>query len=321
MNGGLRPRRLLPMKLLQQSSASAAIWTAVLVAFSSWLPSNGDCAAAKTYTIDLGRPAKLGDEFTVVSSIAESSIIVITAVSPGTPPASIHQENQQRVIHLEAEGEVLAVFPNGGVQKVALTVKKLRISSDSAPDADTLPAGTKVVAEKMNKQAIFTVDGKPATTTVAEVLSQVDLTGDSNRTDQQVFGPSQPVAIGDTWEPNALLAAQALKDEGSLGDSIDVRGTVKLDDAKGEGDGQIATVSYHLDLSGMKAPLPRPFAPKSGEGKVDVTLIYSARRQGAESKNMVISASYVSEAASPDGRLLTATVNIDQQRKDFTTWR
>jgi hypothetical protein len=309
------------MKLLRLQFSSAVGLVAILAAFAVWMPSGGNCADLKVYPIDLGRPAKVGEKFTVVSSVAQSSLIAIDAVNAGKPPTSIQRQNQQRVIHLEAEGEVLAVFPNGNVQEVALTVRILRITTDTDADSDVLKAGAKVTAERINQQTAFAVDGKPAAEAVAKVLHEVDPTGDSRQTQQEVFGPSHPVAVGETWTPNVLLAAREIEDDKDFGDSITAEGNATLDAAQGDGEKEVATVSYHLDLTGMKAPLANPFTPIAGDGKVDVIIIIPAKRQGVTSKDSTIDANYVSEARSPDGRQVTATVKLVRQRKDTVTWK
>ena len=295
---------------------------AVLAALAGGLPSAGRCAdAPKVYPINLTRSTKVGDKFSVVSSVAQSAIIGIDAINAGKPPTSISQENQQRIIHLEADGEVLKVYPNGNVEEVALTVKILRVTTENAADFDPVKAGAKIVAERINDKTAFAVDGKPATTTISEILHEIDLTGNASESPQEIFGPSKSVAVGETWKPNALLAAHELLQRKDLGDSVTVQGVVKFETFDGEGENQIDVVSYHLDLTGMKAPLPKPFEPTSGIGKENVTLIFPVKRQGLATSNATIEADYVSETRSPDGRPVTATVKMVRQRKDAITWK
>jgi len=107
--------------------------------------------SAPTYIINLNPPNKVGQKFSLVadsSSQVHGHLAVVVLGVPTLGPSI----DQGSVIHLEAEGEILAIFPNGGVQKVALTVKSLTAKKDGQPLPNVPAAGAKIVAEALTKE-------------------------------------------------------------------------------------------------------------------------------------------------------------------------
>ena len=171
-------------------------------------------------------------------------------------PGILQPENRKMAVHLEAEAEVLGIFSNGSVQKVALTVKAMTGNLDSnmvGRGLSTLPAaGTKIIAERVGPDKKITVDGMPFDPFLDILLGAVVPLGEEKHSDQELFGPSKSIAIGDTWSVNnaSLSDAGFLKSSANLPNAS---GTMKLDAITGSGGGQIASVSGDFSLALKKA--------------------------------------------------------------------
>ncbi len=217
-------------------------------------PATTTTAKAATYTVNISPPEKVGQKETVVIDLDAKTANQMAITIPNSPTPQNQNQNMETVAHLEGEGEVLAVFPNGGMQKGALTVKVFTATQNGQPVPGLPAAGAKIVAEKTGKTATFTVDDKPASAQVAALLQKVVSMGDDKHTDQEIFGPQNPVAVGATWPVNAAKMIEGLKDE--LGAITGVNGTMKLDSITGSGDDQVATVSGNFTIEGVQPPMP-----------------------------------------------------------------
>ena len=212
-------------------------------------------AAAKTYTVNLSPALKVGQKFSVATDLSDSEQNNITITIPGMPTPQNQNQNVEMTAHVEADGEILAVFPNGSPQKFSLTLKTIKATQNKA-DLPNLPAaGAKIVVEKTSTNTTVTVDDKPADEGLAKILHDVYETGNEKYTDQNMFGPKAAVAIGASWPVDGATMIESFKERtgGELGT---VNGTMKLDGLTGAGDDQLATVSGNVTLAGIKPPMP-----------------------------------------------------------------
>ncbi len=244
--------------------------------------------------------------------------VIITVAPPGQPAQPMQQQVQKLASRLEADAEVLAVFPNGGLQKIALTVKKFTGAADAAAEKDVLPAGAKVTGEKNGKDSVFTVDGKPAADDVAKFLKLAVEFDDPKHTDQDVFGSKAPVPVGGVWPVDGSLYAQEMKSD--LGETLTAKGSMKLDAIKGEGDAQVATISGTVTFENIQAPFPPPFAVKSAEAKAELAGTQPATHRGSRIQSMNMTMKLVAEGTDA-GALLKATMEMSAQTKMEVTYR
>lgn len=156
-------------------------------------------ATPKTYTIALSPAFKVGQKFSVVTDLSHSEQTKIAITIPGMPTPQDQNQNTEMSAHIEADGEILAVYPNGSPQKIALTLKSITATNDKTALPNLPAAGAKIVVAKTGTDASVTVNDQPADVGIAKVLRDVFDLGDEKHTDQTLFGPKAPVAIGDTW--------------------------------------------------------------------------------------------------------------------------
>jgi len=217
-------------------------------------PATTTTAKAATYTVNISPASKVGQKETLVIDLDSKSINEIAITIPGTPAPQNQNQNVEVVAHLEGEGEVLAVFPNGEMQKGSLTVKAFTATQNGQSMPGLPAAGAKIVAEKTGTATTYTVDDKPAGADVAAVLQKVLTMNDGKHTDQEIFGPQNPVAVGATWPVNSAKMMEGLKED--LGAVTGVNGTMKLDSITGTGANQVATVSGNFTIEGVQPPMP-----------------------------------------------------------------
>ena len=178
-------------------------------------------------------------------------------------------------VHLEADGEVMALMPNGNPQKIAYTVKVLRVTGGDIPQAGFPATGAKIVAEDAaNNKQVVTFDGKPADSDVADALGAVLWLTAPNHTDQEVYGPTAPVALAATWPINAA-AFMDYKLEGQP-QTTSIDGLLTLDRIEGDGDQRMSVISGDFKTAG-KSP---PDAPGTYTGTYHFTVSAPLNHQG-----------------------------------------
>jgi len=156
-------------------------------------------------------------------------------------------------IHFEADGEVLAMLPSGTPQKLALTVKALHVTGADLPPESLPGPGSKVVIEyPPNGKRRITFNDKLASGDATQCLDAVLLITLRNHTDQDVFGPSGPVAVGANWPVNA----KAFTDFNEEGEQhfTSMEGSLNLQGIEGEGESRVAAVSGVLMSKGQNPP-------------------------------------------------------------------
>jgi hypothetical protein len=277
-------------------------------------------AAEKTHTVNLSPMWKAGEKFGLSVTTTMDGMMLVSMALPGQPAQPLQQQPQKRSVRLEADGEVLAAFPNGGLQKATFTVKKFVGSDGGAPDKELLPAGAKVVAEKSSasREKTFTVDGKPAAAALVPFLQMAVELDDAKRTDQEVFGPKSPVAVGATWPVNGDLFAEELRAE--MGASLTATGTMRLDSVTGSGDTQVAVVSGAVTLDKIQAPFPPELALKSAEAKAELSGSLPTVHKGTRTQSMKMTMKIVAEGAQ-EGVTIRANMDMTQQGKSEITYR
>ncbi|MET0263700.1 MAG: hypothetical protein ABW223_12425 [Rariglobus sp.] len=297
--------KLLPARSLRLSALLAAITLAI----------SSVASAAATYTVDLTSPWKIGQGYSAVVTSSQSSA---TTVSVGGK--KVQEQVQRRAASFEADAKVLEVYPHGGLRKASFKIRSLRASKDGAPETEFLPAGTEVVAESTGvTEKEFTVNGKKATDEQKAVLGMIITTDGSRHNDQILFGPKNPVAIGDQWSLNGDQLKETIgKEFGTIAVS---QGTMRLDAIEGSGDSQIAVVSGKVNFKGIQPELPPGVKPTAGQfqavldGRIPATRTASKRVE-----NLTATADLGGEADGPNGAKMTFAVKVEAKHSSVLTF-
>ncbi len=221
-------------------------------------------APAKTYTINLSPAYKVGQKFTVVSTVSEANHSHIVLYMKGVDTPQNDYEDKKFSGQLEADGEVLGVFPNGGLQKISLTVKSITAMRNEAALAGLPKAGAKIVAAREGDKVAISVDDQAAEATVTTVINELVPLDDDKFALQDLFGAKHSVPVGGTWPVNGADIADSLIARGIATKATGAKGSMKLDSIKGDGDSQVTVISGNFSVDSLTLPLPDTITVDSG---------------------------------------------------------
>jgi hypothetical protein len=211
--------------------------------------------APKLYTLNLSRPCQVGWKFSLASSINERSQSHTNLTFPGVTAPQSDDRDQEFTAQLAGDGEVLGIFPNGGIQKLSVTVKSLTATRAGKPVANLPGPGAKITAAREGDKISLSVDGQPADVAVTDVLNELILLDDAKATVQDLFGPKTPVKVGATWTVDSAAIQDALQ-SGLGGKSSGAKGQMKLESVQGFGAGESATLAGNFSIEQYAPDLP-----------------------------------------------------------------
>jgi len=257
--------------------------------------------AGKTYAIDFSVPYHAGDHYALVRTrtltVRENTD---RDISGPTAPLTDTQ-GSRHTEHLEGDVEVMAVFPNGGVQKASLLIKVLSYITDDRYEQNVtgnlvghkiLPTGTKVVAASLGGKTIYTVDGKPpASTEIAATLQSVFALEDGKITDQAAFGPLKPVSVSLFNSPDSGWAMDGAKAvaklvPGMTSETTTGSGQLHLNRIPGTDANPVASFYGTLTLKNLRGPFAAPILTKTGSGSVQLNGQVPAQHKGTSTMRM-----------------------------------
>jgi hypothetical protein len=151
----------------------------------------------------------------------------------------VRREAEDREVELEAIVDVLRVDAAGMPLNLAYTIEHLIVQTP-AGRTEVLPGGWLVSAERGGAEVTFG-SAEPLPIEARKALDDVLSPLSSEHTDDDIFGTSEPQAIGTIWPVNAALAArelvrmhlgvpaEAVRGQSQLVGLVEVAGQVRLD--------------------------------------------------------------------------------------------
>ncbi len=147
---------------------------------------------------------------------------------------------------LEADGEVLAVFPNGSPKKISFTVKSISANTDVDDIAGLPGAGAKITLEGGASGSLITIDDKPAVGQAGEAIGKLVFSGNEKLSELAALSPKEPVLVGATWPVANFDFLPGAKNPNA---KTQASGQMKLISVTGTGDSQTVSVSGQLSIS------------------------------------------------------------------------
>lgn len=123
--------------------------------------------SSERYQVNLSPPFKVGQKFSLAANVTSKMQMHMAITLLGVPTLG-PSKSEASSVQLEAEGEVLAIFPNGSPQKISLTLKSLAATKDAKPVPHLPTAGAVIVAEALPPEEKSTRAVAPATNPPAE---------------------------------------------------------------------------------------------------------------------------------------------------------
>lgn len=230
-------------------------------------------ADAPVYTVDFSPPWTVGQLFEVEAASHQKTRTVIAS---GQKVVKEHKQSSVRT--MKADAVALAVHPNGGLRKALYIVRSFRVGLNEAEETPFLPKGTKIIVEQTDNGESITVDGKPAAPEQEAVIKILTANHSSKYSSQTIFGPTKPVAIGESWPINTDAFRESLApNRPRLAD-----GSMKLVSYEGDEAVKIVVVTGKITVSMEDASLPAGLTPKSSEIVLELDGRIPAKRADAE---------------------------------------
>ena len=269
--------------------------------------------AEEDYEIRLNRPDKPGDQFKVFATGHSSLEMQFLS------GADVMKEMKNDFsVEYEATRKVLAVEPAAGrPTKVRDTVAKAVVIRGKNR-SDIAAKGAVLTASLENKKNKVEIDGRTVNPETAKLLEVVINLSRGGATDDEIFGTKGRKKPGDTWNINAVAAADDL----ARSDNIEMKklaGEVKLDSVTHEASGDVLNITGHMAGDG-RIPLPANITSIRGpfevtfSGKFPTDLSVSRLQESIE-MSIIIDASGIA----PNGSPITVIGMLKRSMSSHTT--
>jgi len=224
------------------------------------LPTTSTTSAPKTYAVHLSHPNRVGDRLRVVADKIEEKATKVTAGD-----VVIDDKHEKRIIHIDEISTVLAVNEQGRATKTREDIADLTIDGKSV-----VKGAVEIVRAPKEKDAVITIDGKPASEDARDALKSMLKLSSGGPTDDDVFGTKTPQAVGAHWAVNTQLAHDDLRDDTGL-DASKVTGDIWLENVTSDGGKEALDVRAKLGLDGLVPPdVPQGSTVEMGRADVDL---------------------------------------------------
>lgn len=166
---------------------------------------------AKSYLIKLNRPVKVGDKSHETFKL---EAVKQQRVSSGEKVMSDKKEEIKA--ELTGVGEVLALTPNGRIQKLTFKLEKFVFQNDQEAPQEPFKAGATIAGElDPSGKAVYTsADGELTKASLSVLAKLLELKPDKKvESDDEIFGTLAPRAVGTEWKVNAADALKTMPDD------------------------------------------------------------------------------------------------------------
>ena len=277
--------------------------------------------AADDYPVKFERPSKVGDRYklTVTEKQTTEQSIKVAGASPP-------KQSRELTVTLTGDVKVVAVTEKGRVTKVECAVGKLEVTPAGGQPQEPIVAGKVLVAERVGKKKVLSVDGQPVAPPLQQVLNDllsVDQTDGPG--DDAQFGTPDRKKPGDAWDGNADAMRDGAAEAGvpvkKDGASAKIRFTeVKKLDGADAGVFQ-CDMTAQIDPAGPMPDLPPGVKLESGSMKANnVTVLPldpTAKGRG-DTSDVTIEMTMSGDAPNGAGKL-TLTVLLKRHQESMIT--
>jgi len=250
----------MPVKMVKRSGRIAIAVALVPLALTACSKNGQSTAPAAVYSVNFSPSFKIGQKFSLVSEVSEKNHSRILLNLAGVPTPQNDYRDLEFSGRIAGEGEILGVFPNGGIQKMALLIQTFDAAKDGVGIPKLPVAGTKIIASREGSKIAISVDGQAADATVTAAINEFLPLDDEKYSLQELYGPPKPVSVGADWPINSVGLGNSLVDSGIAAEANGARGNMKFESIK---DG-IETLSGIFTIDSFKLPLPTTMTIDSG---------------------------------------------------------
>lgn len=239
----------------------ARVW--VIVAALIGLAVAAGCA--RTYEIRLTRPLQVGAKYRL-----EGTGEIAQDMRLSADGKMVQQEKSAVGFEMDARVRALAVDEMGVETAVSITIRKC-VRIEDGKRTELLAKGTVVSGRVEEGGEIFEVKGGVVAPEVYEALDLFVRLGTGGATDDEVFGTSERVRVGESWLVNAALAAADARDNGMHVHDEDVGGYMTLEEVVSAEGVECLRLRGVLTEAGVLPPgLPQGMEARNGDLRIDV---------------------------------------------------
>lgn len=208
---------------------------------------------AQSYEIVLGRPTAVGATYGIVASASNDDTLVITRGDEIVQRQAISTR-----IEFAAGATVLELDEFSQPIRIRFLVERCRIERDGGT-LDPFPAGTELTVSLENGSRRYTVGDEPIADDLSSALSLIHSLTSSDELNDQIFGTTGGKKVGDTWQLDAMRAAEGLAEIGLPVRPESIQGETTLVDVIAGESGESFRIEARLAIDDLDMPDPPGF--------------------------------------------------------------
>lgn len=272
------------------------------------------CFAQEKHTIRLARPVKVGD-LTYVTQ--QDTFEATYTIKRGEE--QLQQNQRKTVLDFAGLVETTSVDAKGNETGLKIGVDKFHVTADDKPQAEALKPGVVVICETKGDKSVFqSADEKEQLPKEAEqFLRRLFATATGKPTDEELFTPTDPQAVGASWPADKDLLLTRLRDFDPKLEADRISGTAKLLAAPLVDAKQWHEVEFQLKADSNWPPNPPP-ATVPYRGNLAVTATVRLPADPAQKATVVRTLDVRMKMffnGKPDGQYKGLTLQFDSTEK------
>ncbi len=245
------------------------------------------CVFSHDYEIRITRPFQAGSRYELKGTASISKILTVhVGENVVRDDKSVHSAT------LDGTIVVLQIDDQGRPNKVKLLVSKFTIREKGSTETKGLPDGSVIVAQSTDNKTRFSIDNKPVSNDIAEMLALFISIPSTPTTDDDIFGTENRKKVGDSWEVDRTRTAQDFTQRGLKIDAESISGRTTLVRTVSVEDTNCLLLSAKVTVDKAGLPLPPGFvAEKStisatfeGTFPVDISIPCLSEKKSLESE-------------------------------------
>lgn len=309
--------QLLPIAFLLQCGGEARpVQTAQLapVASSSALPPAP--AAARTYPVRMHSVNRVGDRTHAVidDDKRDQTLTRLTGQA---------SSKSDKVTHAHLEGIIVVqeVDDRANSRRSEIVVTELWQTTGEGARVVLAPAGAHVMVTRAARKqdAVVTVNGQPASKEQRDAIDGLMTLTVGGPSDDEIFGTTEPQAVGAEWGVNVGLAQKDLSEKGIVANSL--TGKVKLAGIEQVGTAECLDLRADLTIAGITSvdELPKGSVIESASVDAHMRGLFAVDGRGRLAEELETATKMKVKVPTPQGDVLVDIKSVDRRRASYAS--
>lgn len=264
---------------------------------------------AEDYVIKLTRPDHVGAKHRMTASVKRVESLTISKDGKAVDKKSKTVEGE-----LQAVLEAQKVNKDGHAIKLSVTIERL-VDGDGKP---LLKKGTVVVAQSVEGETVYRMEGEPLPEKAEQVLRGLVITKTTKTDDDDVFGTKKRQKVGDSWKLDEVAGKKSFEEQRIQ--VAKISGTTKLTGVKKVGGVKCLDIGVEMNVVASKIPNAGEFEKQgfkyeSGVIKAKMSALYPVDlklQPRGDRTDMLLKVRFVGDKAQTKG--FTIDLSIDDRK-------